>query len=157
MKKVFVVLVVLLLSASFAVADELAIGLRGSYLGSGGGASLRFEKDVEAILGVNVNGFTLIGLWENHYTLTDDVPDLTWFWGIGGHLGLYDSGENSPGLWTNLKTNIGLDAIAGLEYSFASLIDVPLSLSIDYKPALNILGGLKLNWLCGAFTLRYTF
>lgn len=45
----------------------------------------------------------------------------------------------------------------GLEYSFTSLINAPLSLSIDYKPAFNILSDTGFRFKGIAATVRWTF
>jgi hypothetical protein len=49
---------------------------------------------------------------------------------------------------------VGLDGIIGLEYA---LPDAPLSISLDWKPAFNILGPVGLVGDEGALSVRYRF
>ncbi|MDD3716303.1 MAG: hypothetical protein PHT46_04265, partial [Candidatus Marinimicrobia bacterium] len=58
--------------------------------------------------------------------------------------------------WTNAFA-LGIDGIAGVEYDFESLINLPVKLSLDYKPAFDIIGGWAGSFGDIAFTARYSF
>ncbi|MBN2780534.1 MAG: hypothetical protein JXR21_01055 [Candidatus Marinimicrobia bacterium] len=150
MKKVLVVGLIAVLAVSFAFS-QTALGLRG---GNFSGISLRTLNNsgngMEFLLTANKNGFELAGLFEKHKGISD-VEDLSWFWGLGLHGGL------SATSTTSVTVSAGVDAILGIEYSFLSLLGVPLSLSIDYKPAFDIIGGWGTDWFGLAGTIRYTF
>ena len=72
-------------------------------------------------------------------------------------MGFWDSSRNP--WWDDNKNNnsrlvIGVDGQIGLEYVFE---EIPLNLSIDWKPAFNIIG--ITNFWAGdaALSVRYTF
>lgn len=92
-----------------------------------------------------------------------------WFWGVGGHLGLYndrywndgdckDGGEWRKGVWypcesRGTRATLGIDGIIGLEYKFPQ---APFTLGLDFKPSIDILGWAR-HYGDGAFTARYVF
>lgn len=152
MKKLSIIIMALVLTMSFAFArDNVALGLRG---GSFSGISLRSLNSsgsgVEYLLTASNNGFKLAALFENHNNISN-ATGLTWFWGFGLHAGL--SGTD----FTTATVSAGLDAILGIEYSFLPQLNIPISLSLDYKPAFDIIGGWGTNWVGIAGTIRFTF
>lgn len=152
MKKLLVVVMILVLSVSFAFAWDL--GLRGGINPAVSGRFLNEDAKGIELLGslvsnVNSVGFLATGLYEIHKPV-GEVENLTWFFGGGAHVGLGLTVVGSP-------FALGLDGIVGIEYSFESLIKLPLSLSFDYKPGFDILGGWTNAWFDTAFTLRYSF
>jgi hypothetical protein len=108
---------------------------------------------LEGILASSWGGFVITGLYENEHW-TGQYPGLNWFWGFGGHVGFWDAGRNPFVKDTyNGSAIFGADGILGLEYTFD---DIPLNLSLDLLPTLNIIGdfGLGIN---GALSIRYVF
>lgn len=96
----------------------------------GGGAA------IEIIAANRWRGFYFAALYEEHNKLGDE-PGLQWFWGVGGHIGTW-RGNHSP--WFNDGGNytvIGVDGIIGIDYTFSSY---PVNMSLDYKPAFNLVG-----------------
>jgi hypothetical protein len=153
MKRLLVIAMVLLLSVSFAFSQEIDtkkmdLGLR---TGWPFGVSARFPmgegKMLEANVGIGSSLLTVTGLYEFHKPLKiGELEGFSWFWGFGAHVGI-----------ANL--NLGIDGIVGLEYDFEPLINFPLSVSTDWKPALNFLiaGGMFSNFGDASLTFRYHF
>lgn len=111
------------------------------------------DQALEGIVGWRWNGFAITGLYEFQKPIRE-IPDLDWFIGGGGHIGFWDGDKY---YWKNEdEDNIfvfGADFIIGLEYT---LRDLPISLSLDFKPALNFVGDDHV-WYGGGFTARYVF
>jgi len=155
MKKLLVVMMILVLAVSFAFAQaedlkDLTVGLRGGRFSGLTGRMLNDGKGIEALVTTGNSGFVVAGLYEFHKPLKiGEIEGLTWYWGGGAHVGI-------SGWWTN-SISLGLDAIVGVEYSLESLINFPLSVSLDYKPAIDIFGGWGTDWFGFTGSLRYTF
>jgi hypothetical protein len=106
---------------------------------------------VEGILASRWSGFVITGLYENEHW-TGEYPGFNWFWGIGAHIGFWD---NTPYFSTaDAGAVIGADAILGLEYTFD---EIPLNLSIDLLPSINLIGSSSWNGINGAISVRYVF
>jgi hypothetical protein len=103
---------------------------------------------LEAIATVRAEALTLTGLYEFHRYNSFNFQGLSWFYGGGGHATLFPVGDEDGPI------AIGLDGIVGLEYVIP---DVPLSVSLDWKPAFNILGPVGLVGDEGALSVRYHF
>lgn len=130
------------------------IGFRGGF--SQGLTVKHFISDntaLEGILSTRWGGFNITGLYEIHANAFD-TPGLSWYYGIGGHIG-YVSGEKND-RWSDKEGNypvLGIDGILGLEYSFD---EIPINLSIDWKPAINL--AQNPFWGdSGALSVRYIF
>jgi len=104
-----------------------------------------FITDRTAIEGLVSFGsrFGLGGLLEIHNPL--NVAGLKWFYGAGAYVG-FESGPT--------QTFFGPTGIIGLDYKFTN---VPINLSIDWKPELDIIP--DINFVPDAFALsvRFTF
>lgn len=155
-RKAFTSLVLLLATSGMIKAQDYSssIGLRG---GSGYGVTAKhFIKDgvaLEGILNSRWSGFNITGLYEWH-TEAFNTSGLYWFYGAGAHIGFWD-GDNVP--WLNdsaAYTIIGLDLIGGIEYK---LQELPITISLDWKPAINLVGSTGFWGDNGAFSVRYTF
>ncbi len=101
---------------------------------------LNDKSAIEGILSVT-DGLGICGLYEIHNPLS--VEHLSWFYGAGG----YVAGSNK-------KSYIGGAGIVGLDYSFA---DLPLNISLDWKPELNIVPSLYFEGSTVGFSVRYIF
>ncbi|MFO7620984.1 MAG: hypothetical protein R6W81_06910 [Bacteroidales bacterium] len=108
---------------------------------------------VEGILASRWGGFVVTGLYEKEYW-TGEYPRLNWFWGAGAHIGFWDAGYNPNINATYTGSVIGIDGILGLEYTFD---DVPLNLSIDILPSINLIGSTGWAGINGAISVRYVF
>ena len=102
-----------------------------------------FVTDKNAIEGLVSfgNRFGIGGLLEFHRPFAT-TEGLSWFFGGGGYVG-----------WENDDTYLGPTGVIGLDYKFPS---VPVNLSIDWKPELDILP--KISFVPDAFgvTARFT-
>jgi hypothetical protein len=108
---------------------------------------------VEGILASRWQGFVITALLENEHW-TGQYPGLNWFWGVGAHVGFWDAGNN-PNINRNYTGSvIGLDGILGLEYTFD---EIPLNLSLDLLPSVNLIGSTGWGGINGALSIRYVF
>lgn len=157
MKYISIFLIALALGASSinAKAQDL-IGIRGGwyngityqhYMGS--------NNSLEFIGQFTRGGTNFTVLYEIH----NDIPDakgLKFYYGAGGHIGFYQKDRHDlfRDRYNNDGAVVGIDGIIGLEYFFKP---VPLQLSLDYKPAINLGGGDL--WLYNdlAFAVRFVF
>lgn len=128
----------------FALTSEVkaqsyatGIGLRS---GVSNGLTVKhfIESDLalEGILHSRWRGLMITGLIEKHKDISE-VRGLRWFYGGGAHIGSWNGNRNPPWAEPNFggATVFGIDGIIGLDYIFT---DVPINLSLDYKPAFNI-------------------
>ncbi|MCP4551513.1 MAG: hypothetical protein GY834_05640 [Bacteroidetes bacterium] len=128
------------------------VGLRG---GTANGLTIKHyvspSTALEAIFASRWNGVLITGLVEidNEF----NTPGLNWFYGAGAHIGFWDGAS----WWIDGETTspiIGIDAILGIEYTFE---DLPISLTLDWKPAINLIGFTGAWTDSGAFSIRYVF
>ena len=146
MKKIVCLLAFAIASFSVVSAQDYNWGVGVRIGGGTGGASVKYKfNTANAIEGIMsaywTNGFVVTALYERY------VPVLGrgfhFYYGAGAHIGSW-------------KKNFafGVDGIIGLEYKFK---DVPLALSLDYKPALNLFEKTKFQWADIALGIRVTF
>ncbi|MFC3812496.1 hypothetical protein [Lacihabitans lacunae] len=57
-----------------------------------------------------------------------------WYYGFGGHLGSAPYYRHKDYVESNFQ--VGVDGIVGLEYNFT---EIPLNMSIDWKPEFNLI------------------
>lgn len=80
-------------------------------------------------------------LYQIHKPFTG-TGGLKWFYGGGGYIGFGNS------------TNFGAMGVLGLDYKFSN---IPLNLSIDWKPELNLVSDINFEPAAVGFTVRFTF
>lgn len=156
MKKLFLLLLFIAVISMTAGAQDYrtAAGLRaGLPYGLTVKHFLNQTNAVEGILASRWGGFVITGLYEKEYW-TGEYPRLNWFWGAGAHIGFWDAGYNPNINATYTGSVIGLDGILGLEYTFD---DVPLNLSLDILPSINLIGSTGWAGINGAISVRYVF
>ncbi|MBE7169879.1 MAG: hypothetical protein INR73_04775 [Williamsia sp.] len=85
------------------------------------------------------NRFGVGGLYELHQSLNS--PGLRWFYGGGGYVGTQ-----------HRSTYLGPMGVLGLDYKFS---EIPLNLSLDWKPELDLLP--KINFVPDALALTARF
>jgi len=157
MKKLLLTLTLAVCFVAFANAQDYktGIGLRGGlYNGLTVKHFIGDKSALEGILATRWRGFEITGLYEIHNQLTSNIDRLNWYFGFGGHIGFYN-GDNTT--WGDAGTNytvIGIDGILGLEYNFA---EIPLNISVDWKPAFNLVGYSRFWGDGGALSIRYIF
>tara|TARA_B100000795_G_scaffold265792_2_gene248095 strand:- start:741 stop:1199 length:459 start_codon:yes stop_codon:yes gene_type:complete len=152
MKKIVVGLSLLLGSLFTINAQEISDNAVGLRIGSndGFGAEISFQRKLkeknrlEVNLGLR-NGFSdlkLSGLYQWVWSLEED---LNWYAGAGG--GFYDAN----------KASIFASGVVGIEYNLENDVNLPLLISLDYRPEIGITGDLNgLNSDLG-LSLRYQF
>lgn len=152
---VFIFLIVLSFSAVNAQEYRTAIGIRGTFVS--GITAKHFTKANTAIEGIAAFGgwgFSLTGLYEM-YAPAFDVDRLYWYYGGGGHIGQWDTTfpgiDNDP---DDNRVNIGFDGIIGLEYDIK---EIPFTISLDWKPSINLTGYSGFWGYGAALSVRYTF
>ncbi|MFA5327988.1 MAG: hypothetical protein WC384_09370 [Prolixibacteraceae bacterium] len=132
---------------------KTGIGIR-----SGWGSGLSWKHFLgeqtafEGILNSQWKGFSLTGLFEIHKNAFN-ADRLYWYYGGGGHIGFWNGKYNSRFDAGN-NTIIGIDGVLGLEYNFDF---IPINLSVDWKPALNLVGVSGFWGDGGAVSIRYIF
>lgn len=156
MKKLFLVLVIVISLNLVARSQDYktSAGLRA---GVPYGLTIKHfmseNNAVEVLLASRWSGFVITGLYENEHW-TGEYPGLNWFWGFGGHVGFWDAGTNPRFNATYTGSAIGIDGIIGLEYTFD---EIPLNLSLDLLPTVNLFGYSGWGGINSALSIRYVF
>ena len=156
MKKVLILLMLAISSITYSQQYENAIGFRGGFTqGITFKHFLGSANALEGILATRWSGFSLTGLHEIHANAFE-VEGLNWYYGGGGHVGLYNGDISNRYFDDPSKsyTVIGLDGILGIEYNIG---EIPINISLDWKPAFNLVGYLGFWGDNGAFSVRYYF
>lgn len=96
---------------------------------------------IEGILSFG-DGTAICVLYEIHKPI-NSVENLQWLIGAGGYIG-----------FSNSNNNLGAAGIIGLDYKFAN---IPLNLSLDWKPELNIVSKVGFEASGVGFSARFTF
>ncbi len=158
MKK-FILSIVILISLSLSVNAQnyqTGIGIRG---GLSNGITIKHFINsfnaLEGIVAARWGGVLITGLFEfdNEFY---NASGLTWYYGVGGHVGIWDVPRHAD-WWVEGEVTspvIGADGIIGIEYTFPGF---PISISLDWKPALNLIGYTGAWADSGAFSIRYVF
>jgi hypothetical protein len=107
------------------------------------------KNALEGILSFG-DGVAICGLYEIHKPFAN-TENLQWLVGFGGYAGFNSSG-NFTG--SRSSTNIGAAGIIGLDYKFAK---IPLNLTVDWKPELNIITKVGFEASGIGFSARFTF
>lgn len=154
MKKIIVLFVILLSFKSFSQDYKTGIGLRGGF--SSGITIKHFisgNAALEGILATRWRGFHIVGLYEVHNSLP--TPGLNWYFGGGAHMGVWQGYNGHPWFKDSRSYSVfGVDGILGMEYNFSQ---IPLNLSLDWKPAFNLIGWQGLWMDDFALSVRYIF
>ncbi len=156
MKRIFIItiLAALMSLASYGQDYRTSLGLRaGLPYGMTVKHFLNKYNALEGVLAARWQGFIITGLYENEHQ-TGQYPGLNWFWGLGGHIGFWGADENPNLEPTYSGSVIGVDAILGIEYTFD---EIPLNLSLDLLPSVNLIGHTGWGGINGAISIRYVF
>ncbi|MCF7833131.1 MAG: hypothetical protein K9N05_06115 [Candidatus Marinimicrobia bacterium] len=163
MKKFLAIVLITLTLTTIAIAQDSKFdaGLRLGIMNNFGGISARYSlsetSKVEALVSTpGFNGVIFTGMYQIHKQI-GDVEDLSWYFGGGIHLGNWKGATSTwnGSTWVSRDFALGLDAIIGVQYNMGSLINFPLLLSLDYKPAYDIFGYWATNWGGVALSIRY--
>jgi len=145
-------LLTLFVCSGFAIASlhaqdyKLGLGIRFSNASPtlSNSVSVKYfftEKSaVDALISFGGSRFGIGGLYEIHTPL-NATPGLNWYYGAGGYVGFQDH-----------DTYLGPTGVIGLDYKFQN---IPLNLSLDWKPELDIIP--RINFVPDAFGLTARF
>jgi len=160
MKKILFALLfsvaVLLMHSASAQEYKNALGVRLSSSAAIVNNSISFkhflnEKSaIEALFSFG-DPLSLGALYEIHKPFS--AAGITWFYGGGGYVGFvkeYNVNKNK----NETNVNFGGMGVLGLDYKFVNL---PLNLSLDWKPELNIVSDINFEPAAIGFTARFTF
>ncbi|WP_276502223.1 hypothetical protein [Terrimonas pollutisoli] len=90
-------------------------------------------------------------LYEVHKPFSSE--GLQWFYGGGGYLGFVKTWNPNKNR-NETDVNVGAQGVIGLDYKFTNL---PLNLSLDWKPELNLVSDINFEPAAVGFTARFTF
>jgi hypothetical protein len=160
MKKI---IVAMLLIAGIGISQQViaqdyrtALGVRLSSSSASVNNSISFKQfitDKTAIEALFSFGDPLAfgALVEFHKPLA--ASGLRYYYGAGGYLSFVKV-VNTTTQKTKTEPNFGAQGIIGLDYKFAN---VPLNISLDWKPELNIVTDINFEPAAIGFTARFTF
>ncbi len=145
-----------LLQTASAQDYRTALGVRlssSSAMQSNSISIKQFITPTTAIEGLFTFGdpLALGALLEFHKPLA--ASGMTYFYGAGGYIGFVKT-VNMNTQKTVSEPNIGAQGIVGLDYKFAN---IPLNISLDWKPELNIINDINFEPAAIGFTARFTF
>lgn len=122
-----------------------------------GGFSVTYKKfvtdthNIEGQLTSWNKGFRLAGLYEFNFYSFPSVEGLSWFVGPGAHVGFWKKQYTKD---YSSAADIGIDGILGLDYKFR---DIPINVSLDWEPAVTLVGTTGFTPAYGGLAVRYTF
>ena len=90
-------------------------------------------------------------LVERHKPLSS--AGLQYFYGAGGYMS-FGKTYNPNTLKNETDPNFGAQGVIGLDYKFNN---IPLNISLDWKPELNIVSDINFEPAAIGFTARFTF
>jgi len=112
---------------------------------------IKNNKAFEAIGYITLDGLS-ISLVKEFYAPIMEVDQLTWFYGYGGHLGIWSDEFKRTNLGTsNSNIAVGFDGIIGLDYKIKNS---PINISFDWQPSFSIIQAYFKNQ--GGIGVRYT-
>lgn len=160
MKKTLIAVLLIAGTALFSKANaqdyKTALGVRLSSSNAMQNNSISFKQfitDKTAIEALFTFGdpLALGALLEFHKPV--NASGLTYFYGGGAYISFVKKLNTT----TNKETtdpNFGAQGIIGLDYKFNN---IPLNLSLDWKPELNIVNDINFEPAAVGFTARFTF
>ena len=160
MKKIAIVCLLIAVTAatqSLSAQDyKTALGVRLSSANAMQNNSIsikQFISEKTAIEGLFTFGdpLSLGALLEFHKPLS--ASGLRYFYGAGGYIGFVKT-VNVTTQKTSTDPNFGAQGVIGLDYKFNN---IPLNISLDWKPELNIVNDINFEPAAIGFTARFTF
>jgi hypothetical protein len=160
MKKIFpaslIIVAILFVTTASAQTYRTAVGVRlsSSTAMVNNSISLKhFLNEKSAIEALFSFGDPLaIGaLYEVHKPF--NAEGLQWFYGGGGYIGFVKTFNPNKNR-NETDANFGAQGVLGMDYKFAN---IPLNLSLDWKPELNLVSDINFEPAAIGFTARFTF
>ena len=111
---------------------------------------LNESKAIEALVSFG-DPFSIGALYEVHKPFASE--GLQWFYGAGGYLAFVKS-YNPNTAKNETDPFFGAQGVIGLDYKFANL---PLNLSLDWKPELNLFDEITFEASTIGLSARFTF
>ncbi|MGK7388798.1 MAG: hypothetical protein ACNS60_00540 [Candidatus Cyclobacteriaceae bacterium M2_1C_046] len=135
MRKIFLIIfLITLVQHGYSQPYKTSLGLRA---GVAPGFTIKSfvtpNEAVEGILSTRINGVNLTALYEWHGPL-GEVPNFFWYFGGGAHVGIWNGEVFIDDPRDGGYVGLGIDGILGMEYTFE---EIPLNLSLDWKPYFN--------------------
>lgn len=123
------------------------------------------QQAIEVMLSGRDSGLQITGLYHFNRPLINPLSDnLYLFYGVGMHLGYERHTVNRPGSVSRDRFSdgkasffaMGVDTNIGVEYRW---LVIPLTLSLDFKPFLNVVGfrTTRFRFWDFAFSVKYVF
>ena len=148
MKRFLIAVIALVAFASVSYAQPRALGVRGGY-----GVELSYQHGIsgnfiEADLGWAPKEFNLVAIYDFVFA---SAGYFNFYAGPGVRVGSFETSNNVTGL------NLGISAQIGAEFVIP---DVPINLSLDWRPVVNFFGEGKqrgFNGMYLALGVRYRF
>lgn len=147
MKKILIIFILFISfkTNTFSQDYKTALGVRLSSAGPIINNSISLKHFINSTMAVeallSISDPTAIGiLIEKHKPLFG--TSLSWYKGAGAYIGF------------NTESKFGAQGILGLDYKFQN---VPLNLSLDWKPEINIISKILFKATALGFTARFTF
>lgn len=154
MKKLLLIVSIILASYTFSTAQELGVrfgDVSGGSVAIDGvfstGKFSRLHADISFGNGVGADL-----LWDFLYRPLGSEA-FNWYVGVGPYLGVFDKDSDYEGNG-GTDFNLGVVGEIGLEYRFNGL---PISLSADYRPSLEIIDETKFHAGGFGLNIRYIF
>lgn len=94
---------------------------------------------------------SLGALYEKHKPFSTE--GIQWFYGGGGYVGFVKT-YNPNKVKNETDVNFGAMGVIGLDYKFVNL---PINLSLDWKPELNLVSDINFEPAAVGFSARFTF
>lgn len=139
----FTILFFQLHSTAQTYKHQIGVRLGSSEQAISSGFSYRYlfnnNKAVEGIVNLRNDAIALGALYEIFNPIAS-VEHLQWYYGAGAYVGFQGF------------DNFGVMGIAGLDYQFT---EVPVNLSIDWKPELNLIEGVNFRASTVAVSIRF--
>ena len=160
MKKIFLALFTIAIISCVNTVNaqdyKTAIGIRLSSSAAMVNNSISFKQfitektAIEALVSFG-DPLALGALIEFHKPLA--ASGLKYYYGVGGYLGFVKTYNPNKNI-NETDANLGAQGVIGLDYKFSN---VPLNISLDWKPELNIVTDINFEPAAVGFTARFTF
>ena len=139
---VFLVLMTFNLSAQYRHQAGVRLGSADQVVSTGFTYRYHFNnnKAIEGI--VNLRDPISLGVLYEIFNPINSVENLSWYYGGGAFVG-----------FTGFD-NFGIAGIAGIDYQFT---EVPINLSIDWKPELTLIESVRFRASTVAVSVRFSF
>lgn len=108
---------------------------------------------IEALWRISADGVRFTGLYELHKKM-EVVEGVKWYMGGGGHFGIWSDSWKSKYPASEGGFAFGIDGVIGLDYKIEG---VPVNLSLDWQPSINLIGYTYFEGDLVGLAIRYTF